>query len=148
MEAKVPGPGSQHGIYIYSPGEGGWKIHRVDGGALDPKELGDGVVVVYFDNALCPACRLQDRYWLEVVNKYSGDGRVRFVVVLCDWFSQNCSSKAAAESFNHHRIGASPTIAVFAVKNGEVVYKEYLEGVRPANIIALYIDRALKAYTG
>ena len=66
-------------------------------------------------------------------------------MVLCDWFSDNCRSSAAAESFKIHRVSASPTIHIYAVKDGRRVYDERLEGVRTDSIISLYINRALEA---
>ncbi|MCE4603831.1 MAG: thioredoxin family protein, partial [Aeropyrum sp.] len=145
---RVPGPGSKHGIYVYDGGSGEWRLLRDGGDPFTPEELGEGVVLVYFDNALCPACRLQDHYWLDVVKKHGGRGGVKFVVVLCDWFTQNCNSEAASKSFEAFKISSSPTIAVFAVKNGKVVYQEFLEGVRPKEIIELYLNKAVKEVSG
>ena len=142
MKGGVPGPGTPDGIYVYE--EGKWKLLRSDGAPLDLSEAGDGVVVVYFDNALCPACRLQDRYWIDLVRRYSGDSRVKFYVVLCNWFSQNCSSRAAAESFKKYSINASPTIIVAAVKGGKSIYTEFLEGVRSTDVLSLYVSTALR----
>lgn len=144
MKGNVPGPGMPHGIYEYREGE--WRLLRSDGAPLDLAEAGDGVVVVYFDNALCPACRLQDRYWIDLVRRYSGDSRIRFYVVLCNWFSQNCSSKAAAETFKKYSISASPTIVVAAVKGGRNVYIEVLEGVRTTEVLSLYLSTALRRF--
>ena len=138
---QVPGPGSKHGIYMYQ--DGSWRLIRSDGDPLRLEEAGDGVVVVYFDNALCPACRVQDRYWLDVVSRFSGSPNIRFYVVLCDWFADQCNSEAASKSFKTFGIAASPTIVVAAVKDGKVVYREALEGVRESGVISLYIKEAL-----
>jgi hypothetical protein len=142
MVRNAPGPGKPHGIYVFEGGE--WKMLRSEGDPLDVAEIGDGVAVVYFDNAQCPVCRMQDTYWLDVVKRFSGDKRVKFFVVLCDWFTQACNSTAAAETFKKYGVNASPTIIVAAVKGGRVVSMEYLEGLRDSGVISIYISSALK----
>jgi len=141
--AELPGPGSEHGIYVYEGG--GWRLLRRDGGGFSIGELGDGVYLVYFDNTLCPACREQDLHLLEVLRRFGGDGRVKFVIVLCDWFTSACDSPAAAETMKAFQVSASPTIVVAAVRDGRVVYREELRGVRPSSILSMYLERALRA---
>ncbi len=88
---------------------------------------------------------MQDRYWLDLIKRFEGDKRIRFYVVLCDWFTQNCSSEAAAGTFKKYSISASPTIIIAAVRDGKVLYMETLEGVRTAEVLALYVSTALKS---
>ena len=144
MSVALPGPGSEHGVYVY---EGGvWRLLRREGEGFSLGELGNGVYVIYFDNTLCPACREQDLQMVEVVKRFGGDSRVRLVVVLCDWFTQICDSEAASKTFEEFRVSASPTIVVATVKNGRTVFREDLRGVKPAGVIAMYLERALDAF--
>ncbi len=141
--AGLPGPGSDHGIYVYEGGS--WRLLRRDGGAFALGELGDGVYLVYFDNLLCPACREQDLELVGLLGKLAEDGRIKFVVVLCDWFTEICDSGAAAETFKSFSVKASPTIVVAAVRGGRVAYREDLRGLKPSGVIELYLRRALNA---
>lgn len=136
----LPGPGSRHGIYVYQDGD--WRLLRSEGGAFTLGELGDGVYLVYFDNAYCPACRAQDPHFEEIVRWYKG--RAKFVVVLCNWFEEDCRSEAAAATFRKFQVKSSPTIVVARVEGGKAVKVETLQGVRPAPVLRIYLDSALK----
>lgn len=141
MPGEMPGPGSPHGIYVYSGGS--WRLLRSEGEAFRLGELGDGVYLVYFDNTLCPACREQDLHMVEIVKRFGGDERIKLVIVLCDWFTQICDSPAAAETIKNLDVVASPTIVVAAVKGGRIVYREEFQGARPAGVLEIYLKRAL-----
>lgn len=135
---STPGPGYPHGIYLYKDGK--WVLLRDKGGALELGELGPGVYAVYFDNALCPACRVQDMYWERLVKRLGSNHGIYFLVVLCDWFADNCSSEAASESFKKFNISASPTLIIARVE-GSSKDVETLEGVRSDKVIESYLKR-------
>ncbi|BES81833.1 hypothetical protein [Pyrodictium abyssi] len=127
---KRVGAGSRNGIYVYDREHGAWRLLRVDGGAFQLGELGDGVYVVYFGNTKCKACRSYDGYWHPFVE--SAAPRLEgyhFVIVLCDWFTHRCASPAASASFREHRVHASPTTLLAYVAGGKTVYQEKYEGV-------------------
>lgn len=139
----IPGPGHPHGIYLYRGGK--WVLLRDRGEALEIGELGPGLYVVYFDNSLCPACRVQDSYWEKLVKKYGSRESIYFLVVLCDWFSDNCFSEAASETFKKFKVSASPTLVIARVK-GDERQVEVLEGVRSDKIIENYLKNIGKEY--
>lgn len=138
MSRHMPGPGSENGIYVYNPKNSSWTLLRKDGDAFKIGELGEGTYVVYFDNLLCPACRIQDQHFYRLIVKRGSEDSAKFVIIMCNWFSGNCSSQAAAKSFEAFDVSASPTIIVAKVKDGNVKM-ERLEGVRTENIIEYYM---------
>ncbi len=121
-------PDSPHGIYVYA--QGSWKLLRSEGPPFQLGELGDGLYMIYFDNTRCEACRMQDPEWFRFVSSYSGPYKLHAVIVLCEWFAQNCKSPAAAETYRKFRIRASPTIIVALVENNKVKCMKMLFGVR------------------
>ena len=140
MPSPLPGPGNPHGVYVFDRKDSRWKLLRDKGELFKLGELGEGIYLVYFDNLLCPACRSQDVHWQKIVEKYKDSSEFHFVLILCDWFYDNCSSEAASKSFKEYGVSASPTILVARVsKDGKV--EEYLEGVRPDNVIEYYIKK-------
>ncbi|WP_143522160.1 TlpA family protein disulfide reductase [Pyrodictium delaneyi] len=127
---KRVGAGSRNGIYVYDRERGVWRLYRVEGGAFQLGELGDGVYVVYFGNTRCKACRSYDEYWHPFVETVGRELEgYHFVIVLCDWFTHRCSSPAASASFREHRVLASPTTLLAYVVGGKTVYQEKYEGV-------------------
>lgn len=138
MTLAVPGPGSPHGVYRYNKQSKRWEILRREGEPFKIGELGDGIYVVYFDNLYCPACRTQDHHFYRLFVKHGDSPDVHLVVIMCNWFSGNCDSPAAAKSFVEFDVNASPTILVAKV-NGAEVKEERLEGVRTDAVIEYYI---------
>ncbi|MEM2223742.1 MAG: hypothetical protein QXR02_02980 [Acidilobaceae archaeon] len=138
MPYTMPGPGSPNGIYVYSGAKKSWSLLRKDGEAFRIGELGDGIYVVYFDNLYCPACRSQDQYLYKLLVKYGSEPSIFFVVIVCNWFADNCASEAASKTFREYKVSASPTIIVAKVTDNNIV-EERLEGVRTDGAIEYYI---------
>lgn len=134
----MPGPGSENGIYVYDPSKSSWILLRKDGDPFRIGELGDGTYVVYFDNLFCPACRIQDQHIYRLIVRKGNENSSKFVIIMCNWFANNCSSSAAAKSFEAFKVSASPTILVAKV-NGGSVKMERLEGVRKEEVIEYYM---------
>lgn len=93
---------------------------------------------MYFDNLYCPACRSQDQYLYKLLVKYSREPDIYFVIVVCNWFADNCTSEAASKTFKEYKVTASPTIIIAKVTNNNVV-EERLEGVRTDGALEYYI---------
>ncbi|WP_248784135.1 hypothetical protein [Desulfurococcus mucosus] len=129
LEVDSVGPESPNGIYIFNQLNGKWVLQQVDGDHLKPWE--DGLYVVYFDNTKCPACRAYDMYWYPFVKLFGRTFKdAHFIIVLCDWFTRECNSSAARNSFEHFDIHASPTTLLLSVENGAVKAVRKLEGVK------------------
>ncbi|MEB3773824.1 MAG: thioredoxin family protein [Desulfurococcales archaeon] len=127
-----PGPGMPHGIYKLS--DGTWILYRREGGPLKPGEAGDGTYIIYFYNIRCPACRMFSPQWsifAETMAPKLGEN-IHLFVVLCDWFSRDCDSPAAAETFNTLDIDSSPTVVIMKVEGGKVIDSITLPGYRRA----------------
>ena len=136
-----PGPGMPHGIYVYRDGD--WRLYRRDGEPLKPGELGDGTYVIYFYNIQCPACRMFTPQWImfsETVARKHGD-RVKLLIVLCDWFSKECTSKAAAETFDTMDIHSTPTVVVVRVEDSKQVDQTTLPGYMKADDLYKIVKR-------
>jgi hypothetical protein len=118
-----------NGIYIYDKDKNGWRLIRTDGEPFKPDRK--GVYVVYFDNTKCSACRKYDTIWFPFIENNTQNLRqFNFVIILCNWFARDCNSTAAAETFRHFDIHASPTtVILYADENGEIKYQEKYEGV-------------------
>ncbi len=140
VELDMVGVDSPHGIYIYDRGKDKWVLVKVSGEYFKPDK--DGVYVIYFDNTMCPACRIYDLSWYPYVKLFSRNlENTYFVVILCAWFAHNCKSEAARESFKHYNIKASPTTVLLCVSNGEVVEEERFEGAKKLDYLATVIDK-------
>jgi len=132
-------PSSPHGVYVYNPNDSKWVYVEFEGEVLAPKR--DGVFVIYFDNAKCPACRVYDLYWFPFVTLLGSTYKnTYYIVVLCEWFARNCNSQRASNTFKHYDVHASPTTLLLCVKNGVVVDKEKLEGVKTMDKLASSIE--------
>ncbi len=140
LPVAMPGPGSPNGIYVYDAKKRVWNVLRRDGESFKLGELGKGLYLVYFDNLYCPACRSQDHHIYKLVMKYGGRSDIFFVIVVCDWFANNCNSEAASKTFKEYNVSASPTIIVTKVSDNGVV-EERLEGVRTDSVIEYYIKK-------
>jgi len=141
-----PGPGSPHGIYYYDVDRKQWVLVRQKGESLRLGEKGDGLYVVYFNNAKCAACRAFTPQWdatLEMVTKKLG--RIHAFVVLCDWFQGECSSEAAASSFREFDVSSSPTVVVARVSNGSVEESTNLPGFMRADELFKIIKKYWKS---
>lgn len=144
MPVTMPGPGSPNAIYVFDGRRRVWNILRKAGEPFRLGELGNGLYIVYFDNLYCPACRSQDHHIYKLVLKYGSRGDVFFVIVVCDWFADNCKSEAASKTFREYKVTASPTLIIAMVSNGGVV-EERLEGVRTDSAIEYYIKKFLES---
>lgn len=149
---KTVNESSPNGIYIYNHDEGVWHLLRTDDGPFKPDKK--GVYVIYFDNAKCSACRKYDTIWFPFIeNNMRSKRNINFVIILCNWFARDCNSKAAAESFKHYDVHASPTtVVLYTDENGEIKYQEKYEGVLYEFELKLVLEnfeeRALKAMRG
>ena len=122
------GRGSANGIYRYDPSDGSWAL--MDEG-VEPLVPPERYAVIYFDNALCPACRSYDESWYPFIERWGGELAARgfgVYIVLCDWFTSQCSSARASMTFLHYSVKASPTTVLLATRGGEVTYIERYEG--------------------
>ncbi len=124
-------PSDEHGVYLYKNGE--WILYRKEGSPFQLGELGDGVYIIYFDNTKCPACRMYDPTWHIFVEKNQDEAK--FLVILCEWFSRRCQSKAASLTFLLYSVKASPTTLFARVEDGEVVDQVNIEGVVDLNTL-------------
>ncbi|MEM1683739.1 MAG: hypothetical protein QXG46_01155 [Ignisphaera sp.] len=149
---KIINETSQNGIYIYDSKNNVWVFLRSDGDFYKPDKK--GIYVLYFDNAKCSACRKYDNIWFPFVqNNANTKNNLYFVVILCNWFARDCTSKAASESFKHYDVHASPTtIVLYVDENGEIKYQEKYEGVlyefELKLILENFEERAMKAIKG
>lgn len=135
-------PVNPHGVYIYVRNLDRWVKVGIDGYF---KPALDGVYVVYFDNAKCGACRIYDLFWFPFVKLVGNYSNVYYVVTLCEWFARNCKDDSAIETFKFYDVHASPTTVLIAVKNGEVVDKEKIEGIKRMHELSSVIEKfALK----
>ncbi len=119
-----------HGIYYYDYKRKDWLLLRKDGEPLKPGELGDGLYVIYFYNLMCGACRAFTPHWMVFAEVMAGKlDNVIPLVVLCDWFSSMCDSKAAGDTFNEFDVDSTPTVIMVKVKGGSIIDKSRLSGV-------------------
>ncbi|MEB3861016.1 MAG: thioredoxin family protein [Desulfurococcales archaeon] len=128
-----PGPGSPHGIYKYKDGD--WILVRREGRPLSIGEDGDGTYIIYFYNIKCPACRIFTPQW-EAFTKLANkklNAPLHIYIVLCEWFSSQCTSPAAASTFIEMDITSTPTVVIAKVSNGKVVDSTILPGYRGAD---------------
>ncbi len=151
LEVKEVTTQSPHGIYLYDPSKDVWRLIATEGDPYIPKE--DGAYVIYFDNTKCPACRRYDPIWFGYIRSVARKlENYRFVIVLCDWFARECKSTAAANTFRHYDVHASPTTILLYVKNGKEVYRESYEGVLKEDelkaVVEGFVERAEKAMRG
>jgi hypothetical protein len=124
-EVKILGKDSPHDIYLYDPEKDVWRLLLVNEDLWTPTD--DGLYVIYFDNIRCPACRIYDVYWYDFVKKRPHDAK--YLIVLCSWFSLDCSSRAAARTFEEYGIHASPTTLFLCRKEGKTKFSKKYEGV-------------------
>ena len=143
LELEKVGTDSPHGIYVYDFSKEKWVLRQVDGNPNLP--WGDGYYVIYFDNARCPACRVYDNYWFPFVKVF---GKMfpeyNFVIVLCDWFARECFSEAASSAYRKFDVHASPTTILLQVRNGQILKKEELSGVKKLDELLNVVTNFLK----
>ncbi|MEM0495199.1 MAG: thioredoxin family protein [Thermofilum sp.] len=125
------GRGSPHGIYVYSPEARRWVS------ASRESILADGAYVIYFDNTSCSACRKFDETWFPFTERAAAESRVRFVIVLCEWFAKRCTSEDAKELFKEFDVHISPTLVFLRRENGKIVKKLKAEGLMPPGWLAV-----------
>ena len=149
---KIVNDSSPNGIYVYDHEKRLWQLVRVDGEHFKPGKK--GVYVIYFDNTKCSACRKYDNIWFPFIESLSNSRKdINFVIVLCNWFARDCNSSAAANTFKHYDVHASPTtVVLYANDNGDIVYQEKYEGVlyefELKLILENFEERAQKAAKG
>jgi hypothetical protein len=108
----------------------------------------DGIYMVYFDNARCPACRAYDVFWYSFHTLLGSQLRdTYFVIVFCKWFVSKCDSIAAREIFMKYNVKTSPTTLLLGVVNGEVRIIVRREGVLRIDEIARLIDEFRGRFT-
>lgn len=135
-------PTNPHGIYIYARSLDKWVKVGINGYF---KPLLDGVYVIYFDNAKCGACRIYDLFWFPFVKLVGNYSNVYYVITLCEWFARNCRDESAVETFKFYDVHASPTTVLVAVKNGDIIGKEKVEGIKRMHELSDIIEKfALK----
>jgi hypothetical protein len=93
---------------------------------------GDGLYFIYFSNSECGACRVFDEVWYSFVEMVSGRSAARFLVVLCGWFTRDCSSEDARSLFKEFDVHVSPTVIVMKRSNGRVEKLFKYEGLTSA----------------
>jgi len=127
-----------HGIYVYDKDKGKWVLVETSG---PPEFRKNGVYVIYFDNIRCPACRVYDIHWFPYVTLIGSSLKdVYFIIVLCEWFARRCRSEAASSTFKKYDIHASPTTVIVGVRDGNVIDKEKVEGVKTMDKLASMIE--------
>ncbi|MEM0378020.1 MAG: hypothetical protein QXP68_00205 [Thermosphaera sp.] len=147
LEVDTVGPEAPNGIYVFDPMKAKWVLKYINGDFFNPWE--DGLYVIYFDNAKCPACRAYDSYWYPFV-KLIGPTfpKSHYVIVLCDWFARECDSEIASGSFLKYEIHASPTTLLLYSDNGRIVRQEKIEGVKRmdqlTDAIQLFLEKATR----
>jgi len=117
-------PSSPHGVYVWRGGR--WAA--AGRGELD----GDGLYFIYFSNSECGACRVFDEVWYPFVEMVSGRSAARFLLVLCGWFTRDCSSEDAKSLFKEFDVHVSPTVVVLKRSNGRVEKLLKYEGLTSA----------------
>ncbi len=152
LKASRLGRGSTNGVYRFSFSERLWVILSEDVKPLVPPER---YAVLYFDNTLCPVCRVYDESWypfIESSSKDLMDMGIAPYIVLCDWFTQQCYSAKAALTFINYEVHASPTTIVMATRDGKVTYMEKYEGALSERdlreIVLKFPERALSVENG
>lgn len=128
---KRVGSDTPHGVYIYSPGAGEW----LSAGKEDL--LADGAYVIYFDNTKCSACRKFDGDWFPFVEKVAAEEKVKFVIILCEWFAKKCNSEDARDLFKEFDVHISPTLVFLRRENGRIVKRLKAEGLIPPGWLAI-----------
>lgn len=136
-------PTLPHGIYIYDHTSDKWVRVGINGYF---KPMLDGIYVVYFDNAKCGACRVYDLFWFPFVKLIGNYRNVYYAVTLCEWFAKNCNEEAAIETFKYYDVHASPTTVMVLVKNGNVLSKEKIEGVKRMHELSEAIENFAKKH--
>ncbi|MFP3231796.1 MAG: hypothetical protein RXR70_04100 [Acidilobus sp.] len=150
VRAKRLGKDSINGVYRYDFDSGYWVQLDESASPLVPAER---YSLVYFDNTLCPICRRYDLHWYPFVesniDKLRGFG---LYIVLCDWFTQQCTSARAAMTFIGYEVKASPTTALLLSEGSRVVYSERYEGLLTerdlGNVVFSFPERAERAARG
>ncbi|MGC9112565.1 hypothetical protein [Acidilobus sp.] len=150
IKAKRLGRESTDGVYYFDFSSGYWVMMEESASPLVPKER---YSLVYFDNTLCPVCRRYDLHWYPFVE--SNLDRLRgfgLYVVLCDWFTQQCTSARGAMTFIEYNVRASPTTMLMLSDGSKVIYTERYEGLLTErdlnNIVFTFPERAERAARG
>ena len=134
-----------HGIYVYDRGRDKWVY--VDTSEEYFKPRADGIYVIYFDNTKCPACRIYDIHWFPYVSLLGSTfENVYYVIILCGWFARECRSRVASETFKKYDVHASPTTLLLCVKNGEIIDREKVEGVKTMDKLANIVEEFMKKH--
>ncbi|ADG90864.1 hypothetical protein [Thermosphaera aggregans] len=147
LELDTIGPESPNGIYVYDSKREKWVLKYLNGEFFQPWE--DGLFVIYFDNAKCPACRAYDTYWYPFVKLIGPTFQnSHYVIILCDWFAKECDSEIARGSFQKYDVHASPTTLLMYSNSGKIILQDKLEGVKRmddlANSIQEFLDKVSK----
>lgn len=147
LELDTISPESPNGIYVYDGKREKWVLKYLNGDFFQPWE--DGLFVIYFDNAKCPACRAYDTYWYPFVKLIGPTFQnSHYVIILCDWFAKECDSEIARGSFQKYDVHASPTTLLMYSNSGKIILQDKLEGVKRmdelANSIQEFLDKVSK----
>ena len=135
---KEISPDISHGIYLFDINKRAWIRLEESDQHLEPKE--DGVYVVYFNNTKCPACRVFDIIWNIFVSN-AKDTSIKYYSIVCKWFTHECESKSAKESFKKYNVKSSPTVLIWKVRSGSIVFTEKIEGVTTPTKLAEAINK-------
>jgi len=83
-------------------------------GAYIPRE--PGYYFLYFHNNLCPHCQTFYPKWIDYLRKEGGVFRnITVIEVVCDWFTERCSSDPARSTFQLYRISQSPSFLLIKI---------------------------------
>lgn len=88
--------------------------------AYIPRE--PGYYFLYFHNNLCPHCQIFYPKWIEYLRNEGGIFRnITVIEVVCDWFTDRCSSDPARSTFELYRITQSPSFLLIKIgQNGSM----------------------------
>ncbi len=108
----------EHGIYVWT-GSQFTKIDTDPGKPYVPKE--DGYYVYYFHNNDCPHCQRFYPKWVQYLSQNSHSFKdVKFVEVVCDWFTDRCNDPSAKKTFEYFQVTSSPAVLIIEVRDGQV----------------------------
>lgn len=83
-------------------------------GPFIPRE--PGYYFLYFHNDLCPHCQAFYPKWISYIKSDGGVFRnITVVEIVCNWFTDQCSSDAARATFNLYQVTSSPTFLLIKI---------------------------------
>lgn len=86
-------------------------------GAYMPKD--PGYYFIYFHNDECPHCQAFYPRWISYLRSGGGVFRnITVIEVVCNWFTERCSSDAARSTFAEYNVVKSPTFLLIKVGLG------------------------------